>query len=117
MTSQSNSKPLAQVLQGIGSEIAAARDLAVRVEQVIEVLGRHATAAEMAECQAADLLTQSLTGLGLYVEKLAASAGHAPLDIGPASACVLLSDQQRRLLGQAEASADEAGLFWFEDGP
>ncbi len=114
MAAADTSRPLALVLQGIGSEIAAARDLAARVEQLMEVLGRHATVEELVECQAADLLTQSLAGLALYVDELASSPGDARLDIGPACACVLLSDQQRRLLGQVETQASGPDLFWFE---
>ncbi len=113
MSSQSTIRPLDQVLQGIGLEIAAARDLAVRVEQVIEILGRHATGAEVMECQAADLLTQSLDGLAAYVDQLARSPGDGRLDIGPAAAAIRLSDQQHRLLGETADPATAQDLLLF----
>ena len=113
MPGQSTIRPLDQVLRAIGLEIAAARSLAARLEQVIEVLGHHATGAAVVECQAADLLTQSLDGLAAYVDGLALSAVDARLDIGPAAAGVRLSDQQRRLLGEAEPAARAQDLLLF----
>ncbi len=110
-------RPIEQVLRDLGREIAAVRDLAERLEVVVEALGAHADPGQMVECQVADLLTQRLGGLALYVQTLAVAPTSALLDIGEAAAALPLRDQARRLGGDLADADDAQDLTWFGDQP
>jgi len=69
---------LGATLRNVARELAEARALAVRVEELVASLASQAGAADIAECQAADMLTQRLDGLAIYVGALAA---HAPEEV------------------------------------
>ena len=103
-----------QVLGDLGREIAQARDLALSLEQVLQALAPHADALQLIDCQAADLLTQRLGGLVLFVETLARTSGGADLEVGAAAAALPLRDQARRLEGEF-AVVESDGLTWFEE--
>ena len=115
MTDPAMIRPIDGVLRDLGREIAAARDLALRLELVVEALGAHADPAQMIDCQAADLLTQRLGGLTLYVEQLARAPVRACLDIAPAAAALPLRDQARRLLGEAADVPASGDLTLFAE--
>lgn len=115
MAVQTTMRPLGQVLADLGGEIALARDLAQRLELLLQTLGVHADPEQMIECQAVDLLAQRLGGLAHYLGVLAIDAGPARVDVGPALEALPLRDQALRLGGERmEACADKA-LIFFED--
>ena len=114
MSAIATSSPLNTILTNLGREIAEARDLAMSLECVVEALGRHADPAEQIECQVADLLTQRLHGLALYVQGLAATPAQVRLDARPAASALPLADQAKRLAGHDSVDPGD-DVTWFVD--
>ncbi len=108
--------PLGATLCNVARELAEARALALRLERLVAALAVHAGDADIAECQAADMLTQRLDGLAVYVGALAAHAPEeAVIDAARAMRGVTLSDQARRLAGLAASPAPSGDLTLFLD--
>jgi hypothetical protein len=107
---------LGATLRNVAQELAEARALALRLEALVASLADHAGAADVADCQAADMLTQRLDGLAVYVGALAAHApDEAVIDAARAMRGVTLTDQARRLGGLADSPAPSGELTLFVD--
>ncbi|HET6969957.1 MAG TPA: hypothetical protein VFH92_02430 [Phenylobacterium sp.] len=115
-------RPLAESLSLVAEEVDDLVSLAETVQTVISRLavgaGDLPDTALMVDAQAADLLSQRLSGLAAFVRALAEAAPcDLSADIEDAVRALTLSEQARRLAGPllappAEAGAGELTTFW-----
>lgn len=109
-------RPLAESLDLVAREVS---DLVAVGDQLQALISRLMVSASdsgaLVEAQAADLLSQRLSGLAAFVRALADAAPlDASADINGALRLVTLADQARRLSNPNSPAADpgEALTFW-----
>lgn len=110
-------RPLSQSLDLVAREVT---DLVALGDQLQELITRLVASAgpsdpaALIEAQAADLLSQRLSGLAAFVRALAhAAPSDVTADIGKALRVLTLAEQARRLSGPAStAEAPELMTFW-----
>jgi hypothetical protein len=114
-------RPLAESLHLAAGEVDELVELGERLQALIARLANAGGAPDLAtlvEAQAADLLSQRLSGLAAYMRALAAAApAHVATDVDAAIAALTLTAQTRRLGGPAllqaaDAAAEELDMFW-----
>jgi len=112
-------RPLAESLDLVAREVT---DLVAIGDQLQELIARLVLTsgagdpAAMIEAQAADLLSQRLTGLAAFVRALAdAAPTDVAADIDGALRLLTLAEQARRLSNPAHAPADTGELMTFWD--
>jgi hypothetical protein len=112
-------RPLAESLDLVAREVT---DLVAVGDQLQDLISRLVAAAAVSdpsalmEAQAADLLSQRLSGLAAFVRALAdAAPSDVSADIDGALRLLTLTEQARRLSSPAPAPAADAGealTFW-----
>jgi hypothetical protein len=113
-------RPLAESLHLAAGEVDELVELGERMQGLIARLanaGGPPDLSIMIEAQAADLLSQRLSGLAAYMRALAAAAPDVATNVEGAIAALTLTAQARRLAGPAplptaEPAADELDMFW-----
>lgn len=118
---ESSVQPLHAPLRQAALELA---DLARVGDELEEIIARMAAAQErpdpelLVEAQAADLLSQRLTGVASFLQALAdATPQDLMIDVRAALSGLTLSEQVRRLSGptQGELTAEAGDLMLFDD--
>jgi hypothetical protein len=114
-------RPLAESLHLAAGEVDDLVDLVERLQALIARLANAGGAPDlstMIEAQAADLLSQRLSGLAAYMRALAnAAPGHVATDVESAIGALTLTAQARRLAGPTplpavDTAAEELDMFW-----
>jgi hypothetical protein len=115
-------RPLGEALLAGAFEMAELASLADDVQAAIGALCAGAAALTpglMADCQAADLLSQRIAGMSRFLAVMALAAPDAAhVDVGPLAHKLTLADQAARLSGLPEPDGDEgeAGDLEVFDG-
>lgn len=124
MTGSRTEHRLADVLGLIAEEMAELARLADALDAAIAGLASRLVvkdARTLADCQAADLFAQRLTGAADFVASLGASvSADARVDLTEAIQRLGLGDQARRFAGsppRSDPSPDRGGVVCFFDAP
>jgi len=117
MGRSSSAQPLPDILRRTADEAADLARLSDGLQgMVARLVSEGANLRVLEDAQAADLLTQRLSGLAAILRGLARVASpDVSADIGAALAALPLADQARRLAGHADPAAPDTGdtlLFW-----